>query len=180
MDIDPDLFTLSTVAGPDQIYEPTREELEKLNVFTNGFNKPKWSIETNNELLYLKGERNTVYGINKFMLFCEPQAAGMVLHVVFDAQRRDRELMNFPAHFLVINDQEYPISAAFKAMNNGWFNSEYVLNDEELRAIANARSVGLIVQSDYGAPIFLGFNNMPFEDGAKKLTALLNSCNFSH
>jgi hypothetical protein len=179
MDIDTDLFTLSTTAGPDEIYEPSIEELKKLNVVTNGFNRPRWSIESNNGILYLKGERDTVYGINKFLLFCPPQS-GMVLHVIFDAQRRDRELTNFPAHSLLIDHQEYPIVSGWRQMTNGWFNSEYVLNDEELRAIANASSVGLIVRSSYGAPIFLGFDDMPFEDGAKKLVGLLNSCNFSH
>lgn len=58
MDIDTDLFTLSTAAGPDEIFEPSLDELKKLNVVTDGFNKPTWSIESNNGILYLKGERD--------------------------------------------------------------------------------------------------------------------------
>ena len=45
MDIDPDFFTLSTRAGPAEIFEPPRQTLERVNVVTDGFQKPKWSIE---------------------------------------------------------------------------------------------------------------------------------------
>ena len=177
MDIDTDFYTLSTTAGPAEIYEPSLQELQKLNVVTNGFNKPKWTIESNNGLLYLKGERNTVYGINKLIMFCPPKSR-MILHVIFDAQRHDKELLSFPAHSLVIDDQEYPITSEWKEMANGWFNSEYILTTQQLLAIGRAKSVGVIVQGGYGAPVFLGFNNMPFEDGAAKLVGLLRSCSF--
>ena len=178
MDIDTDLFTLSTTAGPAEINEPSLQELEKLNVVTYGFNWPKWSVESNNGLLYLKGERDTVYGINKVIMFCPPKS-GMILHVIFDAQGHDKELMSFPAHSLVINGQDYPITSAWKEMANGWFNSEYVLTAQQVRTIGMASSVGVIVQGGYGAPVFLGFNRMPFEDGAKKLVGLLSSCRFA-
>jgi hypothetical protein len=56
------------------------------------------------------------------------------------------------------------------------FNADYVLTAEQLNAIRNAKSVGVIVQGGYGAPAFLGFNNMPFDEGAQKLTGLLNIC----
>ena len=177
MDIDTDLFTLSTTAGPAEMYEPSLQELQKLNVVTYGFNKPKWTVESNNGLLYLKGERDTVYGINKFIMFCPPKS-GMVLHIIFDAQGHDKELLSFPAHSLVIDDQEYPITSAWKQMTKGWFNSEYILTNQQLLAIGRAKSVGVIVQGGYGAPIFLGFNSMPFEDGGKKLAGLLSSCSF--
>ncbi len=173
MDIDPDLFTLSTTAGPDQIYEPSREKLTTLNVVTDGFNKPKWSIESNNGLLYLKGERDTEYGINKFIL------SGMVLHIIFDPQRHDEEALSAPAHTLMIDNQEYRITAAWKKIMNGWFNSEYVLTMQQLVAIGSAKTVGVIVQSAYGAPLFLGFDSMPFEDGANKLVGLMRSCSFA-
>ena len=178
MDIDTDLFTLSTTAGPEEMYEPSLQELQKLNVVTNGFNKPKWTIESNNGLLYLKGERDTVYGINKLLMFCPPKSS-MILHIIFDAQGHDEQLLNFPAHSLVIDDQEYPITSGWKKIEHGWFNSEYVLTTQQLLAVERAKTVGVIVQGGYGAPVFLGFNSMPFEDGAKKLVGLLSSCSFA-
>lgn len=178
MDCDPEFFTLSTKAGSEEIFEPSKHELEQLNVVTNGFSRPKWSIESNNGILYLKGERDTVYGINKFVMYCE-NPPRMSLVIIFDPQRRETEVMGFQAHSLMINDQQFPIIPVEKKIVNGWFNSVYALTPEQLAYIATARSVGVVVQAAYNAPIFLGFNNMPFEEGAKKLVGLLNSCGFA-
>ena len=178
MDIDPDLFTLSTKAGASEIYEPSKQEMERLNVVTNGFNRPKWAIESNEGLLYLKGERATIYGINKFIMYCEHPPV-MSLLVIFDPQRREDEVVGFPAHSLMINGQPYPIHPISKKFVNGWFNSAYTLTPEQLALVATAKSVGLAVQLAYDAPVFLGFDNMPFDEGAKKLVGLLNSCGFS-
>ena len=47
----------------------------------------KMDNESNGGVVYLKGERDTVYGINKYILMCN--TSKMILHVVFDPQRRD-------------------------------------------------------------------------------------------
>jgi hypothetical protein len=58
MDIDPDLFTLSTKAGSAEMYEPSKDDLEKLNVVTNGFNRlPGQPVDAT---LYPEGERWSV------------------------------------------------------------------------------------------------------------------------
>lgn len=175
MDVNPDFFTLSTQAGSDEIYEPSTGQLEKLNVVTYGFGKPTWTIESNNGVLYLKGERDTEYGINKFILMC-PNRSALVLHIIFDPQRRDEAALHFSAHSLVIDGQEQPMSSAWKKVMNGWFNSEYVLTPSQIAALRRAQSVGVIVQPEYGAPIFLGFDKMPFYEGAKKIDGLLHNC----
>ena len=59
-----------------------------------------------------------------------------------------------------------------KAIINGWFNAEYVLSPEQVNSIRRAKTLGLIVQGAYGAPVFLGFNRLPFGDGAAKLDGL--------
>jgi hypothetical protein len=179
MSVDPDCFTLSTRAGPSEIYEPSLQVLEKLNVVNWGFNKPRWSVESNKGYVYLKGERETEYGINKFLMYC-PDRQRMALHVIFDPQGHEKELMRFQAHSLVIDGEPRAITPHDKTITNGWFNSTYVLTAEQLSAIRKAKSVGIIIQMAYGAPVFLGFNNMPFEEGAEKLTGLANMCAISN
>ncbi len=71
MKVDPDLFSLSTTASPTEIYEPPIADLKRLNVVNSGFTEPVWTMESNNGVVYLKGQRDTVYGINKFLLICE-------------------------------------------------------------------------------------------------------------
>jgi hypothetical protein len=175
MDVNPDFFALSTQAGSNEIYEPPVKQLEELNVVTYGFGKPTWTIESNNGILYLKGERDTEYGINKLILMC-PNRSAMVLHIIFDPQRREEAALQFSAHSLVIDGREQPISSAWKKVLNGWFNSEYVLTSSQIQALRRAHTVGVIVQPEYGAPVFLGFDKMPFDEGAQKLDGLLASC----
>jgi len=174
MDIDSELFTLSTEAGPSEIYEPSIDILEKLNVVNSGVTKPKWTMESKGGVIYLKGERYTVYGINKYILMCN--TSKMILHVIFDPQRRNSWVLSAQAHSLVIDDHETPISPVMKFITNGWFNAEYVLSPEQVISIRRAKTLGLIVQAAYGAPVFLGFNRLPFGDGAVKLDGLMNSC----
>jgi hypothetical protein len=178
MGVDPDLFALSTKAGSSDIYEPSVEELAKLNVVNSGFTKPKWTVESSKGIIYLKGERDTVYGINKFMLGCAAQTK-MELYIIFDPQRHDEELMSFPAHFLVVDEVNTPISPIFKKIDHGWFNVGYILSPEQIISIRHAKTLGVIVQAAYGAPVFLGFDGMPFDEGGDKLDGLLNSCGLS-
>jgi hypothetical protein len=175
MDVNPDFFSLSTQVGSNEIFEPSIKQLEELNVVTYGFGRPTWTIESNNGILYLKGERDTEYGTNKLILMCQNRST-MVLHIIFDPQRRDEAALQFPAHSLVIDGNEQPISSAWKKVLNGWFNSEYVLTPSQLDALRRAHTVGVIVQPEYGAPIFLGFDKMPFDEGARKLDGLLANC----
>ena len=177
MDVDPDFFTLSTKAGSSEIYEPSRPLLEKLNVVNNGWLQPKWSIESTSGFIYLKGERDSWFGINKFIMLC-PEKSTMVLHIIFDPQGRQDEVMGLPAHSLVIDGQPQPISPIKKSIENGWFNGEYALTPQQVTSIRRATSVGVILQAVYGAPVFLGFDKMPLKDGSNKLGGLLNSCGF--
>jgi hypothetical protein len=178
MDIDTELFSLTTLAGRDELLEPSREKLKALRVVNDGFEEPKWTIESSSGLLYLKGERDTEHGINKFILLCD-RKIGVMLHVIFDPQGRNEEVVRLPAHSLVINDNDAPISPVGVEMKNGWFNAHYSLSPKQVRELRNATSVGLIVRHSYKAPIFLGFNHLPFEDGARKLNGILNSCRYS-
>lgn len=66
------------------------------------------------------------------MLICE-RGHKLVLHIIFDAKNRDEQLLAFPAHSLVIDGKEAPISPAFKTVANGWFNSEYTLTAKQVR-----------------------------------------------
>jgi hypothetical protein len=70
MDVDTELFALATNAGRDEVLEPSRAKLKELRVVNNGFTEPRWTVESRSGALYLRGERDTIYGINKFILFC--------------------------------------------------------------------------------------------------------------
>lgn len=175
MDVDVELFRLSTIAASSDMNEPDRATLVRLNVINNGFSRPVWTIESAEGKLYLKGERSTALsGINKFMIFCNAGAA--LLYTIFDPVGRDSEVMEMPAHSILIDDKVYPVEVASKEMKNGWFNSIYRLSTREIAALRSAKHVGIAVRHTFDAGVFLGFDNMPLTAGKEKLLGILNSC----
>jgi hypothetical protein len=175
MDIDVELFRLWTLAGSTEILELDSGQLENLNVVNNGFERPKWTIEGNNNLIYLKGERDTIYGINKFIIYCTP-ASVPLLHIIFDPQGRADEVMQHKQNDLIIDSEHIKVTAVKKEITNGWFNAIYRLNNKLIRAISLAKSVGMIVRPTSEAPNFLGFNHLPVSGGEQKIRSYLSGC----
>lgn len=174
MDVDSELFTLSTKAGRNEIHEPPRSALLALNVINEGFPPPKWSVESLQGRLYLKGERETSFGMNKFIVHCVN--GQMELYIIIDPQGREDEIMFFEAHTLVIGSKHFKVKPYRKHIHNGWFNANYILTNEQVAAFRSASTVGLMVQLIYDAPVFLGFENMPFEAGKDKFLGIANTC----
>ncbi len=181
MDIDPELFNLSTMAANKDIYEPEMEVLERLNIVNNGNTQPKWTVESSDGYLYLKGERDNIRGTQKFIIYCSQGKP--FLSIFFDPQNRDRELMFFSAHTLMIDHMEYPIQFLSRnippmtaAGGTPLFHANYQLTAEHIRHLLVAKEVGVIVRMTYEAPIFFGFQDMSFKDGANKLIGIMNTC----
>lgn len=174
MGIDLGLFTLTTKAGRDEILELERATLESLEVLNNGIGRTAWTIEGRSGLLYLKGERDTVYGINKFIVLCG--SGNAILHMIFDPQGRQEEAMGLAAHSLVVDLKDEPITPAGRQITNGWFNAQYPLTKSQTRRLASASSVGVMVRGSYDSPIFLGFNAMPVQGAEERVRSFLTGC----
>jgi len=55
-------------------------------------------------------------------------------------------------------------------------NALYHLNAKILAALRQAKRVGLALQPTREAAIFVGFDDLPFQEGAAKLPGLLGVC----
>jgi ATP-dependent protease ClpP protease subunit len=176
MSIDVELFTHMTKAGPNEIMEINSFDRNRLRVTNNGFEEPKWSIESSNGLLYLRGERDTKNGINKWLVYCEKSSRKLFVHVIFDPQQRDDEAMKFSAHSLVLGEKEFSVQPRSKKIVNGWFNGTYELSRAMVAEMGRSKHVGLRLQFLHNAPVFLGFDYMPFQEGSVKLSGIVNSC----
>lgn len=175
MGISPQFNEVFVSAGKSEMTEPSRAELERLRVTNNGFERTSWTLESQGGFNYLKGERDTVYGINKFILAC-PAPRSFLLHMIMDPQGRQDEVMGMRAHTLVIGDQNQALKPVRREIKNGWFNGSYELTLAQARAIGRAQTVGVMLQHSREAPIFLGFNAMEIGDGAGRLRSFLQSC----
>jgi hypothetical protein len=61
----------------------------------------------------------------------------------------------------------------FRFNDYGLINCAYSLPSDFLAKISQAKLVGLCLQFADDTPTFLGFNNLPFEEGAAKLLGSL-------
>lgn len=175
MGVSPKFNEAFVSAGKDEMTEPSRAELAAMRVTNNGFEQTKWTVESQGGFNYIKGERDTVYGVNKFIMGC-PAPRSFFLHMIMDPQGRQEEVMGMRAHTLVIDDANYPLKPVRREIKNEWFNGSYELTLAQVRSIGRAASVGVMLQHSRQAPMFLGFNHMEVGEGAGRLRSFLRSC----
>jgi hypothetical protein len=179
MDVDSRLFSLMTEVGSKEITIVPESEMVRLNIINKGRKSTQWTMESISQGVYLKGQRETYYGINKFMLSCLPHER-LLLMIIFDPQGRGDDVVKyFKKDSLVIDDKAIPIDpfqVSPSELINGWVNASYVLNNDLVEQLKNAQTVGITFQMAYSAPVFLGFDDMNFSEGAKKLPGLITTC----
>lgn len=95
MDINPEVFALMTTAPSEGIRLVSYAEQERLGLINNGEGPTIWKIVTRfveDNVVYLRGARDTMYGINKFIITCtrgyNPSLLG-----IFSAPHRKEVIM---------------------------------------------------------------------------------------
>lgn len=180
-----DFFVEMTKAGADEIRTLRAAQLVEMGVVNNGIGPTEWSIETLTEasgdtMLYLRGARDTRYGVQKALIYCEPQRGRhMVLYVVFDPQGRGREVIAMRELQLVLDDRSLPLRDALDGdivMENGWINAVFHLPKSYWQAIRQARTIGVTFQFSLEAPVFLGFVGMPLDRAQPMLAGIATTC----
>jgi hypothetical protein len=178
MDVNPELFTIASRAGRDEVVTPSREALAQLNVVNDGLKKVKWTIESVPQGIYLKGERETVRGINKFMIVCSAPGA-IQLYIVFGGGNHPDDALNFNAETLVVDGRNISLAGhrVSKTVDPGHLiNLFYAVDQAMLNALGRANTVGIMLQPTTEAAFFWGFIDLPFEEGRKKLPGYLQAC----
>ena len=178
MGVDTKLFALASQAGSSQVITPSAETLLSLNVINNGSKPVKWTIESITGGIYLKGEQETLRGINKFMLTCSPREP-MHLYAIFDAGQNTNEVMTWPTHWLFYDGKKIEIENKLvkRSIANGWVNLLYLADPALIAIIVSTKSeIGVGLSPTPEAKIFNGFESMPFEGGAAKLPGFLQVC----
>ena len=178
MDVDPGLFNKMTIAGRESMLVLDQEDLAKYRVTHTGYEDTKWTLESIRGYLYLKGERVTPRGMNKFIIACQ---GGSVTHVMvlFDPEGRSDEIRSMQVLILNIDEERVIIQISDRRtpkMENGIVNCDFTIDDATLRKMMNARSVGVCFQYTVDSPFFLGFDRMDISSGIDKLKALINNC----
>jgi hypothetical protein len=178
MGVDQALFTEMTKAGSNDVIRLSPEQLSALHVVNNGVEPTIWTIEAvpAGGGLYLKGQRDTVYGMNKFIIGCDPKHY-LSFMAFFPTQGHDQELLTMAAQTLHVDNQSYHIRARSQ-ISNGWLIAQFEpQNDRVIGDVLKAKSVGVMFQWTFESPIFLGFDHMEVsESGREKMQGLVKAC----
>lgn len=177
MGVDTALFDIASRTPSSQIEVVPQTRMLELNIINSNSQNTTWSIESMHDSIYLKGERNTVNGINKTLLVCIRKA--LLLHFIFDPKGRTDEVKKMKTISLLFDDDEYHLRAADIArvsVENGLINTTIVTNANILRRLKQANTIGIIYKWTAQTPFFLGFAGMPLDDITNKLAIIRNTC----
>lgn len=179
-----DFFVEMVKTKSDSIRILSLDELTRMGVVNNGFSETKWSVEASensgdSSILYLRGERNTTYGIQKALFFCFPDAGKIFFHSIFDPQGRQEEAMRMKALTLLIDRNpmriEYDQIVSIELIN-GMVNATIELSRQTWSNVKNSKSIGLMFQFNFDSPIFLGFDDMPTDSARNFFAGIDSAC----
>jgi hypothetical protein len=177
MGIDVGLFSEMAQAGKDEIRLLSRTRMVTLGVINGSSTKTTWTIESDPAGLAMKGYRKTGFGEQKILFVCDANTKGLVAMAFFDPQGRQSEVPNMKAVTFSIDGEERQVSVAdVRVTGAGWATVIFWLREPLLQKLKAAKTIGVWVQYAYGAPFFLGINDMDFGSGSQMLLGYLASC----
>ncbi len=177
-------FVEMTKAGSDSLRMLSLDQLLELGIANNGVGATEWTLNASDpskgaSFLYLKGERNTSFGINKLIFLCPDPKAGMVMHVIFDPQGRKDEVQMMRAISIGLDQKIYPFAEFLigePEIINGWLNAYFRVPKKYWSEIKSSEEMGVFFQFSYEAPVFLGFGSMPLTKGKDMMAGIEASC----
>lgn len=183
MGISSDFFIEMTKTGSDSIRIISADQMLEMGISNNGTGKTTWSITSSKDtgsgsFLYLKGERNTVFGINKIIFYCVPKD-GIWMGVIYDPQGRFEEAKGMLAITAELDGKSFDFSNQLWGpieIVNGWANASFSISPEQWSLIKRSQEMSVMFQHVKDAPIFLGINAMPLQDAKDLMSGLSSTC----
>jgi hypothetical protein len=175
MGVDTRLFDLMTVASGEEIYILNSEEKTSLGIVNNGILPAKWTLETEQGLVYLKGEQDTGNGIGKFILMCEERGR-VLLMPFYEAGYNAETIATTSVRWsLRVNSQFIPLGKPIKppVVSKNYVTALFGLNRDNINKIMGSEEVGFAFHP--GNPeLFWGFTVNPVNK--EKIKSFLMAC----
>jgi hypothetical protein len=152
------------------------EQLRKLGVVTGGVTDVKWSVQARSSMIYVRGERDTLFGHHKVML-AYIKGAGFHFWAFIEAQGREQELTSFELVEIVVNEEDtrLDISKRCERVVYGIYVMIIAkLTEDQARLLAFSESFGVQVRISNEAGMFLGMAAMPTNGGREELETLFS------
>lgn len=173
------LYSEMAKAGADAINILSRDLAINLQLVYDGYENTKWSIESIEGGLYVKGERKTWRGINKFLLSCDILQKILVATFIFDAEGRSEEILKMKSISIFLDSTDRPaVDYLLRdpvAINN-IVTAHFSLPKEILSGLLNSQVTGISFQYSYDSPVFLGFVDMGLSGGKESIQNIIQIC----
>lgn len=127
-------------------------------------------------MMYVRGERDSLYGHHKVML-CFVKATGFMFWAVIESQGREHELNAFGLVEIVVNDEEYKIDISqrcVRQVHGIYTNVLAQITEDEARTIAFSEGFGVQIRLSNDSPMFLGIAPVSTESGKEQLQTFFN------
>jgi len=177
MGVSTGFLELSSATASTEIDTVDEEKLRALKVITDGETEVEWSVHARNQVMYIRGERDSLYGHHKVML-CYAKGSGFMFWAVIESQGREDELTKFGLVEIVVNGEDIRIDISKRCerqVNGIYTNVLARLTEDEARTIAFSESFGVQIRFSGEAPMFLGISAVSTEGGSEKLQTFFNT-----
>ncbi|MEZ2328903.1 hypothetical protein AB6802_04135 [Mesorhizobium sp. RCC_202] len=176
MGVSPDFLEFSSSVRNDSILIADEDNLKTLGVVTGGETDTIWTVQAQADMIYVRGERDSLHGHHKVMLG-HTKGAGFFFWAVIEAQGREDELTSLGLVEIVLNGEEkrIDISTRCERIVSGIYVNVFAkVTQEEARAIAYSTSFGVHIRFWLDSPMFLGIAPVPTAGGTEQLQTIYN------
>lgn len=178
MGIGPEFLELSSSTDHTSINFVSHDKLRQLNVVTDGEIPVEWTVQAKDNLLYVRGERDLLYGHHQIIIGYTKES-GYFLHAVIESQGRERELCEFPLVECLIgyrDEDAVDVSQHVERSVAGIYTNVFMrISREEALKISRADGVGMRIRAAADAPIFLGIAPMSMKGSEDLLRSFIEN-----
>lgn len=172
MGVSTEFLKLSSATDAKEISFVDQERLKELGVITDGQTGVKWSVQARGKMMYVRGERDSIYGRHKVMLGFSKES-GFFFWAVIEAQNRYQELTGFGVVEINLNGEDIKINISDECERLQIGTDVHVfakISNEQARLISKSASFGVQIKFVHESPTFLGIGAMDTEGGGEQLS----------
>ncbi len=161
----------------DELQLLKHDELTELKVVTGGTTDVEWTTHARHGTIYVRGERDSLFGHHKVILG-HAAGAGFFFHAVIESLGRETELTSHQLVEITLNDEAKRIDISDRcerAIQNIYTNVVAMISEEEALKIAASKSFGVQIRFADTSEVFLGIGEMSTEGGEDALDTLVKS-----
>ena len=177
MGVDSSFLELSASTPHEKINIIPRATLERMGVITGGQTAVEWTTQSRGGAIYVRGERDSIFGHHKVMLQYSG-TVGFTFWAVIEAQGREEELENFGIVEIVLNGEDTRIDISDRCQRvrvNGYINIIAKITNEEASSLAHSASFNVQVRVSKDADMFLGIAAMNTMGGRDQLVSFVKA-----